>query len=67
MDYSDSFTMTLDEALPVDAAYAWAPDVEGGFVYCGVSKRPHTGASPWVGDPQTLRWRPVGGEEHWRS
>ena len=60
--------MTLDEALrrsPAGAAYAWAPDVEGGFVYCGPSKKPHTGAAEGVGDPETLGWRPVGGEENW--
>jgi hypothetical protein len=68
IDYSSSFTMTLDEALslsPEGCAYAWAPNVQGGFVYCGPSRKPHTGAAEWMGDPETLKWRPVGGEDSW--
>jgi hypothetical protein len=68
LDYSTSFTMGLDEALrrsPEGSAYAWAPDEVGGFIYCGPSRQPHTGAAPWVGDPTNLKWRPTGGQERW--
>lgn len=68
IDYASSFTMTLDEALqrsPRGEAYAWAPDVAGGFIYCGPSRQLHTGADLWDGDATTLRWRPVGGEDSW--
>jgi hypothetical protein len=68
LDHATSFTMTLEEALrrsPEGTAYALSPEPSGGFVYCGPSRQPHTGAAPWSGDPETLKWRPTGGEERW--
>ncbi len=65
IDYSSSFTLTLDEALrqsPRGEAYAWAPDVAGGFVYCGPSRQLHTGGDFWGGNPHDLKWRPVGAD-----
>lgn len=68
IDYSSSFTMTLDEALrrsPQGTAYAWAPEVSGGFIYCGQSRKPYAGPEPWTGDPGSVKWRPTGGEDCW--
>ena len=68
MSQEIAFTMTLEEALrrsPDGTAYAAVPDVLGGFVYCGKSRKPHTGSAPWHGDPASIKWRPTGGEERW--
>ena len=62
------FYMTLDEALrrsPTGGAYAWAPDVVGGFIYCSKDGEIHTGAELWLGDPRSVGWRPTGGEHQW--
>ena len=60
--------MTLEEAVQrsvVASAYAKAPDVVGGYVYCYRGGALHTGGTAWEGNPATLKWRPVGGEKSW--
>lgn len=62
------FYMTLDEAIsrsPTGEAYAWAPDVVGGFIYCSKDRVLHTGCDLWNGNPLSVGWRPVGGEHQW--
>lgn len=62
------FTMTLQEALrrsPHQAAYAYAPN-NGGWLNCGLDLQPRNNVGEdWFSDPETVKWRPIGGESHW--